>query len=229
MLINSTYYMFKAVLFDMDGVIVDTEPLHHKAYYQMFNDINIDVSDALYASFTGQSTMEISKQLISHFNLPLGPQTLTDIKRKHFKVLFKNDTSLQLLDGVLDLIKDYHSNGMALVLASSASMKNIKRIFKRFDLDQYFVAKISGADLKASKPHPEIFIKAAELSGKQPKECFVIEDSTNGIKAAKAADIYCVGYNSLHSKDQDYSKADLVVSSFGDISYHELSQKFVTV
>jgi beta-phosphoglucomutase len=63
--------MFKAVLFDMDGVIVDTEPLHHKAYFQMFNDVNIDVSDALYASFTGQSTMEICNQLISYFQLPL--------------------------------------------------------------------------------------------------------------------------------------------------------------
>jgi len=219
--------MFNAVLFDMDGVVVDTEPLHHKAYYKMFNDINIEVSDALYASFTGQSTMEISKQLISHFNLPLGPQTLTDIKRKHFKALFKSDTSLQLLDGVLDLIKDYHSHGMTLVLASSASMKNINRIFKRFDLDQYFTAKISGADLKASKPHPEIFIKAAELSGNPPKNCFVIEDSTNGIAAAKAAGIYCVGYNSLHSKDQDYSLADLVVSSFEDISYAKLESKLI--
>ncbi|WP_040280959.1 HAD family hydrolase [Psychroserpens damuponensis] len=221
--------MFKAVLFDMDGVVVDTEPLHHKAYYQMFNDINIDVPEELYASFTGQSTIDISNQLISHFKLPLGAQTLIDIKREHFKTLFKNDTSLQLIDGVLNLIKDYHSNGMTLVLASSASMKNINRIFKRFDLDQYFTAKISGADLEASKPHPEIFIKAAELSGHSPKDCFVIEDSTNGITAAKAANIFCVGYNSLHSKDQDYSKADMVISSFENIAYQTLSKQFATV
>jgi HAD superfamily hydrolase (TIGR01509 family) len=211
--------MFKAVLFDMDGVIVDTEPLHHKAYYQMFNEINITVSDALYASFTGQSTMGVCNQLIAHFNLHLCAQTLTDIKRKHFKALFENDSSLQLLDGVLECIKDYHANAMTLVLASSSSMPNINRIFERFDLDQYFTAKISGADLKASKPHPEIFTKAAALSRKLPKECFVIEDSTNGIQAAKSAGIYCVGYNSVHSKDQDYSQADLVVSSFKEISY----------
>jgi HAD superfamily hydrolase (TIGR01509 family) len=221
--------MFKAVLFDMDGVIVDTEPLHHKAYYLMFNDINIDVSDALYASFTGQSTMNICNQLISHFKLPVCAQTLTDIKRKHFKALFKSDASLKLLDGVLERIKDYHANGMTLVLASSASMKNINRIFKRFDLDHYFIAKISGADLNASKPHPEIFIKAAELSGKRPSECLVIEDSANGITAAKAAGIYCVGYNSLHSKYQDYSEADLVVTNFEDISYQILKKQFTTV
>ena len=99
--------MFKAVLFDMDGVIVDTEPLHHSAYHQMFNDVNINVSDALYASFTGQSTFEICKELVSHFNLPLTPHTLVDIKRDRFKYLFENDKSLALVDGVLDLIKDY--------------------------------------------------------------------------------------------------------------------------
>lgn len=214
--------MFKAALFDMDGVIVDSEPLHNKAYYQMFNDVNIEVSDALYASFTGKSTLEICQQLINHFKLPLGPQTLVDIKRSHFKDLFDTDKSLHLLDGVLDLIKDYHSHGMALVLASSASMTNINRIFERFDLDQYFVAKISGADLKQSKPHPEIFVKAAELSGHQPEDCFVIEDSTNGIAAAKAANLYCVGFDSLHSEDQDYSKADIVVSEFSAIRYDAL-------
>ena len=214
--------MFKAALFDMDGVIVDSEPLHHKAYYQMFSDVNIEVPDDLYASFTGQSTLEICQRLVAHFELPLGPQTLVDIKRDHFKHLFDTDDTLELIDGVLDLIKDYHNRDMALVVASSASMPNIKRIFERFDLDQYFVGKISGADLKQSKPHPEIFEKAAELAGHDPKDCFVIEDSTNGIAAAKAANIYCIGFDSFHSEDQDYSKADLVVSNFKDISYEEL-------
>jgi HAD superfamily hydrolase (TIGR01509 family) len=153
------------------------------------------------------------------------PEYLVGLKRKHYKYLFTHDEELDLIEGVLDRIKDYHTNGMTLVLASSASMKNINRIFKRFDLDQYFTAKISGADLAASKPHPEIFIKAAELSGNDAKDCFVIEDSTNGIAAAKAANIYCIGYDSLHSEDQDYSKADMVVSSFEDISYGKLLQK----
>lgn len=216
--------MFKAVLFDMDGVIVDTEPLHHKAYHQMFNDVNIEVSDTLYASFTGQSTFAICEQLVSHFNLPLSPYTLVEIKRDRFKVLFDNDKSLALLDGVLDLIKDYHSNGMALILASSASMDNINRIFERFDLNQYFKAKISGADLKASKPNPEIFIKASELSKHKPEDCFVIEDSTNGISAAKSANLFCIAFKSPHSEGQDYSKADVIVNHFSEISYSKLSK-----
>lgn len=212
----------KAVLFDMDGVIVDTEPLHRKSYFRMFEDVGIDVSDSLYNSFTGQATLPICRTLCEHFELSEKPENLVATKRKHFKYLFENDNDLALLDGVLDLIKDYHSNDLTLILASSASMLNIDRIFERFDLNQYFKAKISGADLKASKPHPEIFIKAAQLAEKPKATCMVIEDSTNGIAAAKAAGIYCVGFKSPNSTNQDYSKADKVISDFSEIKFQKL-------
>lgn len=214
--------MLKAVLFDMDGVIVDTEPLHRKAYFLMFKDMNIAVSEALYTSFTGQSTINICRKLVVQFQLTETPEALVACKRKHFKYLFENDTSLQLLDGVLDLIKDYYNNEVTLVLASSASMPNIDSIFDRFDLNKYFVAKLSGADLKESKPHPEIFMKAAEASGHPKEHCIVIEDSSNGIKAANDAGIFVIGYDSKHSTDQDYSNADKVVSRFDEISFEKV-------
>jgi len=215
--------MFKAVLFDMDGVIIDSEPLHHKAYYAMFKEVGIKVSNVLYESFTGQSTLHVCKQLVSHFKLEQAPQTLVNIKRNHFKRLFFSDPDLQLIEGVLDCIKDYHKNGLTLVLASSASMLTINNVFTRFKLDQYFKAKLSGADLKASKPHPEIFLKAAEASGYKKKDCMVIEDSTNGIQAAHAAGIYCVAFKSPHSKNQDYTLAKKVIGSFEEISYKTFS------
>ncbi|NRA91141.1 MAG: HAD family phosphatase [Psychroserpens sp.] len=216
--------MFKAVLFDMDGVIVDTEPLHHQAYHQMFKDVNIEVSDELYASFTGQSTYAICEQLVVHFQLPLCAHTLVEIKRDHFKYLFDHDESLSLIDGVLDLIKDYYANGLQLVVASSASMDNINRIFERFDLNQFFKGKISGADLPASKPHPEIFEKAAKIAGHSISDCVVIEDSTNGIEAAFAANIYCIAFKSPHSDGQDYHKADLIISDLSEISFDKLGK-----
>ena len=216
--------MQKAVLFDMDGVIVDTEPLHCKAYYKMFDAVNISVSDELYESFTGQSTINICKQLCDIFKLSESPETLVQLKRDFFKELFFNDESLDLIDGVLDLIKEYHKNGITMVLASSASMVTINNVFNRFNLNQYFIAKLSGADLKASKPHPEIFIKAAIASGYSKNECLVIEDSTNGIKAAKTAGIYCIGFKSPHSKNQVYSEADKTISNFEEISFKKVSQ-----
>lgn len=217
--------MLKAVLFDMDGVIVDTEPLHNKAYHHMFNAINIKVQDSLYQSFTGQSTLNICKRLVTLFDLNETPENLVRIKRKHFRHLFDNDPELTLIDGVLDRIKDYHTNGIKLVVASSASMPNIERIFNRFHLNPFFTDKFSGADLKQSKPHPEIFLKAAAATGFTTKECMVIEDSTNGIKAAYDAGIYCVGFKSPHSVNQDYSLANKVISDFKEVAYAE-SNKF---
>jgi beta-phosphoglucomutase len=218
--------MLKAVIFDMDGVIIESEPLHYIAYHKMFNDFNIEVPAALYESFTGKSTLNICKQLCDIYKLEADPETLVNLKRKHFDYIFENDTKFDLMEGVLDLIKDYHNNGLTLVLGSSATMPSIERIFKRFDLNQYFKAKLSGADLKESKPHPEIFIKAAEATGFLKEECLVIEDATNGITAAKAAGIFCVAYDSFHSKNQDYSQADLVIKKFDEISYDKIKQLF---
>ncbi|WP_053977770.1 HAD family hydrolase [Mangrovimonas xylaniphaga] len=214
--------MLKVVLFDMDGVIVDTEPLHHKAYHKMFDDYGIDVSDELYETFTGKSTRNVCKFLCSHFGLDEDPINLERKKRNHFNHLFDYDESLQLLDGVLELIQEYHANGLTLILASSATMSTIDRVFKRFELDQYFKAKLSGADLKASKPHPEIFLKAAEVSGHEKHQCMVIEDSTNGIVAANSAAIFCVAYRSENSKNQDYTLANLLIDDFKEISFEKI-------
>jgi len=218
--------MLKAVLFDMDGVIVDTEPLHHKAYKMMFEDVGIDVSDTMYRSFTGQSTRGICEFLCEQFDLSLEPIILEKGKRAHFTKLFFEDLDLQLLEGVEDLIKDYYTNGLSLVVASSASMFTINNVMKRFNLDPYFKDKLSGADLKASKPHPEIFINAAKAAGVSTSECFVIEDSTNGIIAAKEADIFCIAYKSVHSKDQDYTRADMLVSDFKEITFDKIKSRF---
>ena len=214
----------KAVLFDMDGVIVDSEPLHHKAYYLMFSQVGIQVSDALYASFTGQATLEICKSLCKQFNLAKTPEELVALKRHHFKNLFNQDPDFDLIPGVRSLIEDYHKNGLTLILASSASMENINRIFKRFTLDPYFKAKLSGADLAASKPHPEIFEKAAEAAGIPRGHCVVIEDSENGIAAAKAAGIFAIAFDSPHSKAQDYAQADYVIQDFSEIYFDKLQK-----
>jgi len=218
--------MLKAVIFDMDGVLIESEPLHYQAYHKMFKDVNIEVPDSLYESFTGKATLNICSELRDIYNLNESPETLVNIKRKHFDYIFENDPDFDLMEGVLDLIKDYHKNGLTMVLGSSATMVSIERIFNKFNLNQYFKAKLSGADLKESKPHPEIFIKAAEATGFNKDECMVIEDATSGIKAAKAAGIFCVGFDSFHSKNQDYSQADLVVKNLEDLHYHKIKHLF---
>ncbi len=214
--------MIQTVIFDMDGVIVDTEPVHHYAYNEHFRQLKIDVSPELYASFTGNSTKNIFERLKLQFNLPEEVKALVETKRNLFNEAFDSKEDLYLLEGVEDLIKVLHRNGMQLILASSSATVTINRIFNRFELHQYFTHIVSGEDFPKSKPHPAIFLKAAELAKTPVENCIVIEDSTNGIKAAKAAGMYCIGYDSFHSKMQDYSLADWVISDFRELSYNKI-------
>lgn len=216
----------KSVLFDMDGVIVDTEPLHRKAYFKMFDEFGINVSEELFTSFTGKTTQSVCQELISRFNLNYTPQELTDKKRINFKYLFDTDPDFDLIPGVRNLIENYHQHDVKMILASSASMNTINWVFERFDLEKYFAGKISGADLKQSKPHPEIFELAAGISGEEKNNCIVIEDSTNGIQAAYAADIFCVAYKSEHSKNQKYDKAQKIISDYSEIHYETSTEWF---
>lgn len=212
----------KAVLFDMDGVIVDTEPLHRKAYYKLFDELEIEVSEELYTSFTGCSTKKVCTTLIDKFTLEKNHEELAITKRKYFKDYFYNNADFHLLPGVKRLIENYFENGIKLVLASSASMTTINMVFEKFELEKYFIGKISGADLKESKPHPEIFEIAAEIANETKENCMVIEDSTNGILASHAAGIFCVAYKSEHSLNQNYEKANLVISDFFEIEFKKI-------
>tara|TARA_R110002074_G_scaffold400398_2_gene595786 strand:- start:42 stop:698 length:657 start_codon:yes stop_codon:yes gene_type:complete len=207
----------KCVIFDMDGVIIDSEEIHKKAYYETFISIGVDVSDELYKSLTGSSTINAFQKLVAHFKLDLNPEELVLNKRKRYVNFFENDPTLHLVKGVEDLIKHCYNKGLTLVLASSSAMVNIDRVFNRFNLNPFFTAKISGADLTASKPHPEIFEKAA-LLGKTPKEnCIVIEDSDNGIKAANDAGIFVFGYKNPMAADQTLKNADVIIEDFSEL------------
>lgn len=216
--------MIKTVIFDMDGVIVDTEPVHKFAYDQHFRELNIEVPAEMYATFTGNSTRNVFQKLKESFQLEHDVEDLILRKRHLFNEAFDTKPDLELIEGVLALIQDLHQNGMQLILASSASKSTINRVFNRFDLNQYFTHKISGEDFPKSKPHPAIFLHAASLSEAPKTECIVIEDSTNGIIASKAADIICIGYESENSKHQDLSLADYVIQDFSKIDFKKLQQ-----
>ena len=210
--------MIQTVIFDMDGVIVDTEPVHRYAYYKQFEELDIEVTEAMYTSFTGFSTRNTFQTLKEQFQLTHEVEDLIQRKRNIFNDAFDTKEDLELLDGVRTLIEDLHQKGIQLILASSASKVTIDRVFTRFGLHDFFTHIVSGEDFPKSKPHPAIFEHAASLSIAPKENCIVIEDSTNGVRAAKAAGIYCVGYVSEHSKDQHLDEADLVINHFKELS-----------
>lgn len=209
--------MIKTVIFDMDGVLVDSEPVHLKAYVQHFKELNIKFSEDFYHSFIGSSTKNIYNHIKERYQLSQSAEALIIRKRELFYMAFDESTSLKLMEGVLNLIQELHQNNIQLIVASSSSYENINLVFKKFDLDKYFSHKVSGEDFPESKPNPAIFNKAVELSGHLKDECIVIEDSTNGIKAANRAGIFVIGYKSEESV-QNYETADLVISDYKEIS-----------
>lgn len=203
----------------MDGVIVDTEPVHRYAYFKQFSELDISVTEEMYTSFTGFSTRNTFQKLKELFVIDQEVEDLIQRKRTIFNDAFDTKSDLELLPGVEKLIKDLHANGMQLILASSASKVTIERVFSRFKLHDYFTHVVSGEDFPKSKPHPAIFEHAASLSIAIKENCIVIEDSTNGVKAAKAAGLLCIGYNSLHSEAQDLALADVIVQNFEELSF----------
>jgi len=208
----------------MDGVIVDTEPVHRYAYYQHFDELNIQVAETIFTTFTGYSTRNTYQKLKDLFPIDAEVEDLIQRKRTLFNDAFDRKEDLYLIEGVEPLIQDLHRNGMQLIVASSAAKVTIERVFNRFDLHQYFTHIVSGEDFPNSKPHPAIFEYAVSLSTKPKENCIVIEDSTNGIKAAKAAGIFCVGYKSENSKLQDLSLADAIVESFNILNFERISK-----
>ena len=210
--------MIRTVIFDMDGVIIDTEPSHHHAFFTQFAELGIPVSADEYATFLGQSTRNVFQHLKEKYHLTQEVEELLKRKRELFNKAFDEDASLDLLPGVRTLIEDLRQHDVQLVVASSASKATIARVFDRFGLGPYFTHRVSGEDFERSKPDPAIFLQAAAVAETPVTECIVIEDSANGVTAAKAAGIYCIGYASEHSAGQDLHHADRIIQHFAELT-----------
>lgn len=218
--------MIETVIFDMDGVIIDSEPIHQEIQNLLFKKFGISVSPKEYQTFIGRSSKNMWQELIQKHSLEVSVDEVLATDKTLYHQRLRDKKDLRPIAGIPALINLLTDTGKTLVLASSSSMESIELVLELFKLSSFFSHKVSGANLKFSKPHPEVFEEAARISHSKPHQCLVIEDSNHGVTAAKRAGMICIGYKNPNSGNQDLSQSDMIIDDFRSLNWHHI-QKLV--
>lgn len=200
----------------MDGVLIDSEPLHKQVEQEILTDLGVHLTHDDHIKFAGvgKEMWSTIKNLYG-YNRNISEDDLHDMKREiYLKRLTANP--IIPIDGVLDIVQFAKKEGLKIAIASSSSQANIKLVAKSIGIYDEVEVAVSGDDVSKTKPSPEIFIKTSNLLGVQPSECVVIEDSANGVKAAKLAGMYCIGFANPNSGAQDLSLANATVEHLSE-------------
>lgn len=213
-----------AVIFDMDGVIVDSEPIYRRLNEDIFKVLKIQADENTKLSFMGGTTKRKWTILKEKFSLLQSLEELIDLQNSIFSQQ-EWDFKKILFAEAIPLLKSLKEQGIPTVLATSSDKKRIQAVLDQCELRAYFNEIVCGVDFERGKPDPEIFLHAADKAGVSAKNCIVIEDSYNGVTAAKRADMYCIGVR--HKLiNMDLSQADRVVDSLSEIRVADLKQLF---
>lgn len=213
--------MIKAFIFDMDGVIIDSEPLHFESDKRVLKDYNIEITHNELIDYVGVTNSQMWSELIEKYSLSAKLEELLEKQNIYKKHLF-GAGELEAVAGIKELIDVLKKNGILIGLASSSSMDFIELILKNLKLYEAFDIIVSGEEVSNSKPSPDIFLKAAELLKVHPSQCMVLEDSGHGVKAAKSAGMKCIAYRNPNSGSQDLSLSDIVIDSIEKINWLNL-------
>jgi beta-phosphoglucomutase family hydrolase len=207
----------RALIFDMDGVIVDSEPLHLVAYQEFFSKFNIHYTEEHNREFLGCKDVAMAQILIDRLSLPETPESMVKAKESILMRLLKEEAVARPgLTYILDAAKNA---GLPLAIASSATLPTINLVVDRLNIRSYFQTLTSGDEVANGKPAPDVFLLAAKRLGVEPQRCLVIEDTYNGIRAAKAAGMMCIAIPCEQTKHQDHSQADLQMCSLEEIEF----------
>jgi beta-phosphoglucomutase family hydrolase len=213
--------LIQAVIFDLDGVIIDSEPMHLEVDRNIIRSIGIEISDEELKKYIGVSNVKLWSDLVEKYVVNHDVEELVN-QQKNNKIKAFKEKDLKPVRGVAELIDSIRKANLSLAIASSSPKEFIDVVLKRLDMQNKFEFILSGENFKKGKPEPDIFLAAAKLLGKSPEQCVVIEDSTHGITAAKRAGMKCIAYRNLGSGMQDLSCADLIIDSFFDVSVEKI-------
>lgn len=209
--------MHKAIIFDMDGVLVDSQAFHFATdmiTLQQNGYPEATLEDV--KPFAGMSSIDLWEKYIELFGLKESAPFLVEAHDVVRMDMLKT-TEFEPVAGIPELLKMLSGIDIRLAVASSSRYVFINHILEKLGIKDYFEVVMSSQHLEHCKPHPEVFLKTAEELGLKPEECIVIEDSGNGVKAAYNAGMKCIAYRSEATGEQDLSKATVIIDSFHEL------------
>lgn len=209
---NRKEHGIKAIIFDRDGVIIDTDTLVLESIFFGLEKIGITASKNDIPLMAGMSIDALKELLLSKWDFNFEEFRL--IQKKYFYEHL--DNAPYFLD-TIKFIKKLYSQNKVIALTTSAGIEGTTLILKKIGIFDMFKVIVAKEDCLKFKPDPEPYIITAKKLGVAPEDCVVIEDSEVGVKAAKNANMYCVAVPNKHTKNQDFSLADKIVSSVKEI------------
>ena len=205
--------MIQTVIFDMDGVLIDSEPIHQRVNQAFFKQVGTPVSQEFYQqNFIGLPVEQMLIYLKEQNNLK---ESVPEMLSRCSELLFQDFERSDLVpsEGAKELLEELKKKNYNLAVGSSSSPELIALIIRKLGLTEYFHHLVSGYEVKRGKPHPDLFLKIAEIFQTSPDECAVIEDSALGLEAAHTAGMKAVGVDNPASM-QDMSRAAITVGGF---------------
>ena len=205
----------KIIIFDMDGVVLDSEPLHENARQMMFKEFGI-VPDETFPEAVGKSSAGFWRQIIELCKIDGEPYAL---EARQYALVAQQieENGVQPSVGFLDIVNWAKENGVIVGLASSSTRILVNDSLRLLGVKEFFDYTVSGNEIAKKKPAPDSYLKVLELSGCKAEHAIAIEDSSSGVAAAKNAGIFCFGYQNVTSGEQDLSKADKIIDSLTEI------------
>jgi sugar-phosphatase len=210
-------------IFDMDGLLIDSEPLWYEAALESLAKFNIHINHQEYYTSTGLRTKEFLDYWLSRFNVDLSylPETETDITNRVINKVFEKGV---MMPGVAAAIQLAHEHQLKIGLASSSPLSLINAVLEKTGLADKFTVTCSAEHLPYGKPHPQVFIDCAIALNSKPVECICFEDSFNGLLAAKAARMKCIVVphpDQIHA--EKWNIAELKLSSLAELQIENFS------
>lgn len=205
----------KLLIFDMDGVVLDSEPLHEEARQRMFLQMGI-MPDNRLPNPVGKSSSGFWRNVLHTYKIDGDPYVL---EKKQYELVAEQirENHLKPSEGFEDVVRTAQKRGIRIALASSSTRELVDKTLRLLGVEAYFDITVSGDEVARKKPAPDVYIKTLQLAGVEPGEAAAVEDSQAGVISAQSAGIYCYGYKNVTSGNQDISFADHKISSLLDI------------